>query len=78
MDTERRIASITKPAKGLTAPRNYRILWLDDSGQITGSDVFPAEDDAVTIVIARAMESSADRQLWEAERLIAQLPATAV
>ena len=76
MSNERRIASITRRAKGHTASRDYRIFRLDSSGQITGSDVFPAEDDAVALVIARAMESSADRELWEAERLIARLPAT--
>jgi len=75
MNNERRIASITRRAKGHPAPRDYRIFWLDASGQITGSDVFPAEDDAVALVIARAMGSSAARELWEAERLIARLPA---
>ena len=59
-----------------TAPRYYRIFTLDTGGKITGSDVFPAEDDAAALVIAKAMESSADRELWEAERLIARLPAT--
>ena len=77
MSDERRIASITRRAKGQPVQRDYRIFWLDGSGQITGSDVFPAEDDAVAIVIARAMESSADRELWEAERLIARLPGNA-
>jgi hypothetical protein len=76
MSNELRIARITTRAKGHLAPRDYRIFTLDTSGKITGSDVFPAEDDAAAIVIARAMESSADRELWEAERLIARLPAT--
>ena len=75
MSNERRLASITKRAKGQPAPRDYRILTLDSSGSITGSDVFPAADDAVAVVIAKAMQSSAERQLWEAERLIARLPA---
>jgi hypothetical protein len=75
MDYERRIQSITRRAKGHPAPRDYRVFWLDASGQITGSDVFPAEDDAVAIVIATAMQGSADRELWEAQRLIARLPA---
>jgi hypothetical protein len=75
VDDDRRIASITRRAKGQPASRDYRIFWLDASGKITGSDVFPAEDDAVAIVIASAMESSTDRELWEAERLIARLPA---
>ena len=77
MDNERRIARITRRAKGHATPRDYRIFRLDASGKIIGSDVFPAEDDAVAIIIARAMESSTDRELWEAERLIARLPAHA-
>lgn len=76
MSNEQRIASITRRAKGQPVPRDYRIFWLNAHGQITGSDVFPAEDDAVAIVIAKAMEGSADRELWEAERLIARLSGT--
>jgi hypothetical protein len=75
MDNEARIASIVRRAKGHPAARNYRIFGLDASGEIIAADVFPAEDDAAAIVIARLMESSADRELWEAERLIARLPA---
>jgi hypothetical protein len=77
MENDRRIASITRRAKGQATPRDYRIFELDASGSIIGSDVFPAEDDAVATVIARTMESSADRELWEADRLIARLPANA-
>ena len=76
MDDERRLARITQRAKGKPAARDYRIFVLDTSGKIVGSDVFPAEDDATAVAIARAMDSSADRELWEAERLIARLPAT--
>jgi hypothetical protein len=76
MSNDRRLASITSRAKGQPSQRNYRIFTLGTSGKIIGSDVFPAEDDAVAIVIARAMASSADRELWEGERLIARLPAT--
>jgi hypothetical protein len=76
MTNEGRIGSITRRAKGQPAARDYRIFRLDAYGKIIGSEVFPAEDDAAAVVIARLMESSADRELWEAERLIARLPST--
>lgn len=77
MNDERRIARITRRARGDPAARDYRIFFLDSSGKIVGSDVFPAADDAVAVVIARAMDGSSDRELWEAGRLIARLPAIA-
>lgn len=76
MNDERRLARITRRARGKPTARDYRILVLDSSGEIAGSNVFPAEDDAIAVVIARAMDNSTDRELWEAERLIARLPAT--
>jgi len=72
---DQRLARVTQRARDTPAAREYRILRLDEHGQIAASDVFPAHDDAVALVIARARESSAARELWEAKRLIAVLPA---
>jgi len=73
--SDRRLASVTRRAKGTPVPREYRVLRLGVHGQITASDSFPAHDDAVAIVIARAMEASTDREVWEDHRLVAKLPA---
>ena len=74
MDNEQRIAGIKRRAKADVPRKGYRVFWLDDSGKIIGSDVIFAEDDAAAIEIAKGMEGSTLRELWNEERLIARLP----
>jgi hypothetical protein len=54
---------------------DYRLYCLDDLGKIAEGEWIEAKSDDEAIVMARAKRLSVDCELWEGNRLIAQVPA---
>ena len=53
--------------------RQYRLYCLDGTRRITSSHEIAAENDDEAIVLARKMKLGVTCELWERERMVAQL-----
>ena len=61
--------------RGVAGMPEYRLYWLDGVDHIEGFDVIDAINDADALVLARAMKKSVKCELWDRDRLVAQIAA---
>jgi hypothetical protein len=54
---------------------DYRLYCLDELGKIAQAEWIEAGSDDEAIVIARAKQLAVDCEIWEGNRLIANVPA---
>ena len=58
-------------------PNNYRVYGLDRANQVVEFDWITADSDEQALAAARAMKRASRREVWQGERLVGTVHATA-
>ena len=65
----------SQPSSQMLDPRIYRVCLFEPGAVVPKVQLMSAANDEQAIALASGLEPSAEREVWDRHRLVAQIPA---